>query len=68
MNVFTSPKLLAQSTTTPLFPIEISTMLCVIQRVSRASVHVGQQVVGQISQRVLVLVGVEQGESTSALI
>ncbi|KRG87466.1 MULTISPECIES: D-aminoacyl-tRNA deacylase [Stenotrophomonas] len=42
-------------------------MLSLIQRVTQASVTVGEEVVGQIGPGVLVLVGVEPGDDEAAL-
>ncbi|WP_182335984.1 D-aminoacyl-tRNA deacylase [Stenotrophomonas acidaminiphila] len=42
-------------------------MLSLIQRVTRASVTVGEEVVGQIGPGLLVLVGVEPGDDEAAL-
>ncbi|MFM2480689.1 D-aminoacyl-tRNA deacylase [Celerinatantimonas sp. YJH-8] len=42
-------------------------MIALIQRVSRASVAVNGQTIGQVSQGLLVLLGVEQGDNKSKL-
>ena len=42
-------------------------MRCVIQRVRRASVRVGQEVVSEIEGGLLVLAGIEKGDSETAI-
>jgi D-tyrosyl-tRNA(Tyr) deacylase len=42
-------------------------MKCVIQRVRRASVSVGEELVSEISTGLLILAGVEKGDSSAAM-
>ncbi len=53
------------STHLAALPESISTMRCVVQRVSEASVTVDQQIVGQIEAGLMVLVGVGPKDSES---